>query len=127
MEAPKFGSGEYTISTVSSILTTAYTAFLVARIDSHMCGLDNPRVIIHTGHWGTGAYGGNKVLMAVLQIAAAHFAGVDQLVYWALSEPETVREAMTVVDEIVGNGCSSTEFLHKVVAKKYKWGQSNGT
>jgi hypothetical protein len=60
-------------------------------------------VIIHTGNWGTGlrhspvplslslvnthslcragAYGGNKVLMALLQVLAARLAGVDKLVY----------------------------------------------
>lgn len=32
-------------------------------------------VIVHTGHWGTGAFGGNKVVMAFLQILAAKIAG----------------------------------------------------
>jgi len=89
--------------------------------------MGTPRVIIHTGHWGTGAYGGNKVLMAILQIAAAHLAGVDQIVYWAFSDPEAVHQAISVVDEIVGSGCSLTEFIHKVESKKFKWGLSNGT
>jgi len=131
IEAPKNGSGEYTHGTINTILGTAYTGFIAAKVDSYSCcnstSKEIPIIIIHTGHWGTGAYGGNKVIMAILQIAAAHLAELDQLVYWAFSEPEAVHEAISVVNEIVGDGCTVTDFMHAVEAKKYKWGLSNGT
>jgi Poly (ADP-ribose) glycohydrolase (PARG) len=38
-------------------------------------------VAVHTGYWGCGAFGGNRVLMALLQVLAAGSAGLDQLVF----------------------------------------------
>ena len=57
-----------------------------ARGDAGMpiCGgaaLEAGRTIIHTGYWGCGAFGGNRILMAMLQAIAAQLAGVDRLVF----------------------------------------------
>jgi len=43
--------------------------------------LEQPTVIIHTGNWGTGAFGGHKVLMALVQLIAAHQARVDKIIF----------------------------------------------
>jgi len=48
-----------------------------------------PKVIIHTGNWGCGAYGGNPEIMALLQMAAARLAGIDELVYHTFAPPFT--------------------------------------
>ena len=37
-------------------------------------------VIVHSGFWGCGAFGGNRVMMSLLQTMAAQMAGVDRLV-----------------------------------------------
>ena len=39
------------------------------------------RVVVHTGYWGCGAFGGNRVLMAMLQVLAARMAGLERLVF----------------------------------------------
>jgi hypothetical protein len=60
--------GEYSVATLNNILSTAYTAFLAARLDSKIAreeqGVqEEPQVIIYTGLWGCGAYGGNPTVM----------------------------------------------------------------
>ncbi len=37
--------------------------------------------MIHTGFWGCGAFGGNRVLMTTLQILAAEMAGLERVVF----------------------------------------------
>lgn len=62
LEAPPGNMGEYQYTELYYILSTAYTAFQAARIesahklDSTTFGV-KPTVVIHTGNWGTGAYG----------------------------------------------------------------------
>jgi hypothetical protein len=53
MAAP-VGSGRYTREEIELVLLTAFTGFAAARGESPV----GSRVIIHTGHWGTGAFGG---------------------------------------------------------------------
>ena len=38
-------------------------------------------MIIHTGFWRCGTYGGDRVLMALLQILSAHLSQVNCLVF----------------------------------------------
>lgn len=77
MAAPPGGSGPYEEHEIRDIVLTAYTGFRAARIES----AESLPVTVHTGHWGTGAFGGNKVLMTMLQLLAARLAGVDSVVY----------------------------------------------
>ena len=44
------------------------------------------KIIIHTGNWGCGAFGGNVELHTMLQIIAAVSAGVDEMIYHAVDE-----------------------------------------
>src|SRR5262249_17357234 len=80
MEAPDGGWGAYRRQEIEYILSTAYTGFSAARIESAQVR-EPPRVVIHTGFWGCGAYGGNRVLMALLQLLAARLAGIDRFVF----------------------------------------------
>lgn len=38
-------------------------------------------MVVHTGNWGTGAFGGNRILMATIQLLASQVAQVDELVF----------------------------------------------
>jgi hypothetical protein len=67
MEAPSGAYGRYTLEQIFDILTTAYTGFVAARCESVHAAGAGVSVVVHTGHWGTGAYGGDRVLMAMLQ------------------------------------------------------------
>lgn len=79
MEAPSHGRGTYTAEQVEYILETAYTGFSAAIQESRRN--DKPSVAVHTGFWGCGAYGGNRTVMATLQILAARLSGLNRLVF----------------------------------------------
>lgn len=147
--------GSYSRSQVQFTLDTAYTAFNSARFEAYYSTgylnkdtseVENserkPRVVIHTGNWGTGAFGGNKVIMALLQMTAAHMAGIDELVYHTVSRDgtEAYNIAEKVFNELLQNKeesaagsagddalRSTDKFIGDVVGKKFRWGVSNGT
>ncbi|RIB08835.1 hypothetical protein C2G38_2251754 [Gigaspora rosea] len=152
IEAPKYGKGYYTNSTIRMVIETAYSGFLAARFESlvetnvlerkykdseHTIIPENdeiiaPKVIIHTGNWGCGAYGGNISIMACLQFAAAHLAGIDKVVYHAIDDKSQseVNIGLEIYKELIMdvNGMIKIDdFITKVERKKFKWGFSNGT
>uniref|UniRef100_A0A6B2LDL3 PARG catalytic Macro domain-containing protein n=1 Tax=Arcella intermedia TaxID=1963864 RepID=A0A6B2LDL3_9EUKA len=127
MEAPKFGSGEYSQSTISTILSTAYTGYLAAIEESkeHLKdqGINgDPQVVIHTGHWGCGAYGGNKNVMAIIQLIAAHLAHVDILVYHVLDNPEVLQQATPIVEKLMVENASISTVVMEIQKMGFKWG-----
>ena len=74
------GVGRYTTAQIEYILTTAASGIWAAVIDSS-ARLGHPiPVVEHSGFWGCGGFGGNRVVMLMLQIAAAGTAGLAQLV-----------------------------------------------
>merc|ERR1719473_652325 len=81
IEAPKPSRGSHTHGQITDILITAYSGFSAARSVSVEravgSGSQVPAVRVHSGHWGCGAYGGNKPLMAILQVIAAQLTGVE--------------------------------------------------
>ena len=68
------------------VLTTAYTAFCAARSETEGALGGGGRTVVHTGFWGCGAFGGNRVLMVSLQVVAAVMAGLDGLVLHTVTE-----------------------------------------
>jgi hypothetical protein len=111
MDAPRGGSGTYTFGQLSEVLGTAFTGFTLAKNESRSAmeasgapSGDLLMTTIHTGHWGTGAYGGNKVVMAMLQILAARLAGVDKVVFHAFDTSDPVHEAIKGTIRIVDLG-----------------------
>ena len=131
MEAPKYGKGSYSLKTISDIFNTAYTAFLAARIESYRQIGSVPHVIIHTGNWGTGAYGGNKTLMAILQVLSARVAGIDGLVYHTFQAESSRKyeEAIRILDTQLIPGDQDVQIidmLSKLEKMKFNWGVSDG-
>jgi hypothetical protein len=88
LAAPACGSGAYVASEIAVILRTALTGFGAAMRRSSIAPDGTRRVVINTGLWGCGAFGGNPVLMTILQIVAARMAGVNELRIYV---PEPVR------------------------------------
>jgi len=130
MEALPGGSGPYHRRQILDVLTTAYTAFRAATVESALAA-DGPRVVVHTGHWGTGAYGGNKVLMALLQAIAARLAGLSALVYHTRDEvgSQAYREAMRVLDtelSLPGEAPELARLVDAIENKGFCWGMSDG-
>eukprot|EP01080_Neovahlkampfia_damariscottae_P010802 gene10802-3420_t len=125
IEAPKYGHGEYTLSQIFGILSTAYSGFISARYETILENEDT-KTIIHTGNWGTGAYGGNKELMALLQILAAQLAHIDVLVYHTFNNEysEAYQNAFKFLLKLEETDVNT---IVQIIEKKhYRWGISDG-
>jgi hypothetical protein len=92
---------------------------------------NNPVVTINTGNWGTGAYGGNKTIMALLQLVAARAAHIDRLVYHTFSSEfsEAYGEALDLLENRLitsGKRIKMPLLLKLIQDIGFKWGVSDG-
>lgn len=129
MEAPT-GSGVYTQQDIRFILRTALTGFAAARLESDL-ELAGATVVIHTGFWGCGAYGGNRVLMALLQLLAAKAAGIDRLVFHTVdtSGLAPLAEAAQLFErdiEPLGPTTASDLLVLAIQGMSFEWGVGDG-
>jgi hypothetical protein len=129
IEAP-CGRGPYSRSDVVFILRTALAGFRAAVIESGTDGQE-PEVEIHTGFWGCGAYGGHRVLMALLQLIAAHAAGVDRLVFHTvtadgLAPLEEARQRFENDILPLGPTLSADTLVLAILEMGFVWGESDG-
>ncbi len=116
------GAGRYTVEDIRDVVVTATTGFAAAKLESA-----GARVRIHTGHWGTGAFGGNRVLMAAAQLAAARIAGVDDVVYYSLdSDGVSAYEKGRAIAEQYAEGASLDDVVADLDARAFRWGSSDG-
>lgn len=124
MEAPPGGVGRYTAAQIEDILATAYTGFSAARDESD-AGCE---VVVHTGHWGTGAYGGDRVLMALLQLLAARAAGLHRVVFHTFDAAGSapVREALRRLDELAARRRTLADAIAHIEAEGFRWGEPDG-
>ncbi len=130
MAAPSGGCGDYTESDIDYIFSTAYTAFTAAARESTRQN-DSAAVIIHTGFWGCGAFGGNRRLMIALQALAARTANITKLVLHAGDDAgvEEARIGLDVADTLAsrcGPTCSLDTIIGRSVILAYRWGVSDG-
>lgn len=90
----------------------------------------NKTVVVHTGNWGCGAFGGNPVIMNLLQMLAASAAGVEHLNFYPMSARQEMTEANRIFDEVQRvKPIATVEEVISYLEKNYefKWGVSNGT
>jgi len=128
MEAPIGGSGRYRAEELHDVLATAYTGFSAAIEESRLApGGKDAEVVIHTGHWGTGAYGGDRVLMAMLQLIAARLAGVDRVVFHTVDEAGLVpcHKAIEKLGKLTSRNLGVT--IRAIEEMGFMWGAPNGT
>ncbi len=125
--APAYGQGFYTGEQISLILNTAYTGFLAARCETAHLGLPDHRVVVHTGFWGCGAFGGNRSLMTILQLLAADLAEVD-LEFWAFDSTglRTAEEANLAYTRLIASSSSVPHVLRSIEEMRFEWGLSDG-
>jgi hypothetical protein len=129
MEAPANGWGRYTEAQIHYILTTAYTGFAAAVVESqHLLGPE-VSVVIHTGYWGCGAYGGNRVLMPLLQMVAAVMTGVDALVFHAGPDVGPYETARHLLNDLLpdGESVSIDDLVWDILAQDFDWNVGDGT
>lgn len=90
MAAPVGGRGQYASNEIEFILTTAFTGFTAATLETRrLFQNEAKKVAVHTGFWGCGAFGGNRVLMTFVQILAARLAGIDRFVFHTVTADGT--------------------------------------
>jgi hypothetical protein len=130
MAAPSGEYGRYSWSTIETILGTAYTGFRAAALSASELRGTTPLVAVHTGFWGCGAFGGHRVLMAILQVLAAQMAGLDRLVFHAFDSMgvQAVNTARAViVKDLAGVSVDQTRVLiDRIAALEFEWGVSDG-
>ncbi|MDJ1184339.1 hypothetical protein [Roseofilum casamattae] len=131
MEAPPGGYGTYSRGEIEYILVTAFTAFSAAKYESSLALNHEVKIAIHTGFWGCGAYGGNRVLMTILQLLAAHFAGVDRLVFHTGSSTSDrdFATACEICDRDLlppNSTIEIPELIDRIHAMGFLWGVSDG-
>lgn len=130
MAAPSGGYGPYTEHEIEYVLATAYTGFRAAVLESARARGGPCRVAVHSGFWGCGAFGGNRVLMLALQIVAAGMAGLDRLVLHTVS-PEGSRplaDALHFVTQDLARegGWTPADVVARIAAAGFEWGVSDG-
>ena len=125
IEAPVGGAGPYRADEIAFILETAWAGFAAA-----IEVADGLPTVIHSGYWGCGAYGGNRVLMSLLQVAAARATGLERLVIHAGDDPKDAREGVRLAQSILdgaGSNVGTEDFIRRVERLGLRWGVGNGT
>ncbi len=124
------GTGTYSKKQITDILQTAFSGFSAAVLESARQGITAAQVSIHTGWWGCGAFGGNRILMALLQILAAKMAGVGRLIFHIGSVGDLCHftDALSFLDLVTAQ-TSTTDIpaiISEIDSLKFHWGQSDG-
>jgi hypothetical protein len=105
MAAPQGGSGRYDWDDIDHVLVTAYSGFRAASIEMRaaLAGVGAARTVIHTGFWGCGAFGGDRVLMTLLQLLAAQLAEVDVVAFHCVhtNGRPPVERALALLGELI--------------------------
>jgi hypothetical protein len=131
MSAIPGGSGAYTTDEIALTFSTATTAFAAARQESTDASGAAVPCVVHSGFWGCGAFGGNRILMLALQVLAARAASIDRLLLHtgdAMGAAQA-REALEVADDIVqrcGSTCHMAQLVDDILQRGYRWGTGDG-
>jgi hypothetical protein len=131
MEAPAGGNGRYSRQEIEYILSTAFTGFTAARLESWWNKNQPPQVVVHTGFWGCGAYGGNRVLMALLQLLAARLAGLGRLVVHTgdATGSQVLQQAKRTLQQGLESGAQPrniSDLVGQIESLGLQWGVSDG-
>lgn len=126
MAAPNGGSGRYSAADIAYVLSTAFTSFQAAGEESG----SGVKTVVHSGFWGCGAFGGNRLMMTMLQAIAASMAGIDHLVLHAADETgaATVQESLEMLERQVASPgtVTTSELMRQILGLALEWGRSDG-
>lgn len=131
MEAPAGGNGRYSQQEIEYILCTAFTGFTAARLESCQDRAQPPEVVVHTGFWGCGAYGGNRILMALSQLLAARLACLDRLVFHTgdAAGSQAYHQASQALQQVLESGARPrkvSDIVLQMESMGFRWGVSDG-
>lgn len=124
------GSGAYTEAQIRDVLETAFTGMRAAVVESSRISLGR-EVVIHTGFWGCGAFGGNRPLMALLQLLAARLARIDTLVFYTGAQSEVIpfENGQSILRRLLEKAGAKAPLAHvlgALVDHRFAWGTSDG-
>lgn len=125
------GSGTYSDVEIAYTLVTAQTAFAAAVQESQRFAGPGKQVIVHTGFWGCGAFGGHRTLMTTLQTIAAEMAGVDRIVFHTgmPGGEESINSARKLIGWDLAEGSDTIEIrelIQRIVNLGFVWGVGDG-
>lgn len=128
LEAPICGEGRYAAEEIAEILRTAHAGFRAAVLATRARLGPAARTVLHTGFWGCGAYGGDRVLMALLQLLAAELAGLDELHFHAAGD-SGAGDLARARDryEALPAGAGVAALVAAIAALGFTWGEGDGT
>lgn len=130
IEAPTGGTGTYALRDLGDALSTAYAGFAAAVLESRRACGDGASTVLHTGHWGAGAYGGDRTAMASMQLLAARLAGLDRVVFHAFDDDGVVacQRALRLLQRLAPAGVEGETMpvLHGLLAERFRWGPGDG-
>lgn len=137
ISAPRGGRGRYRAAEIDLALVTAFTGFREAVVVSRSGWPGVPpcsRVIVRTGFWGCGVFGGNRVMMTLLQALAAQMAGVERIVFHVgdAAGREPVERARAILrDELAADRAAASiatpELIRRLESLGLEWGSGDGT
>lgn len=125
---PSLCGQPYQRKDLSALLLTSYNAF---RGIKELC--PGQRIVIHTGNWGAGAFGNDPKTVHLLQLAAARWAGIDEIRMYPLSHESAFQEARELLEQIenqfpqmtIGQFLDHLSFYADFYGLRY--GEGNGT
>ncbi len=128
--APSHGTGSYRAAEIEHVLVTAFTGFRAAAIESRGTLARNGPVVVHTGFWGCGAFGGDRVLMTLLQMLAAATAGVDRIVFHTgdPSGDAPFSRAKQIHDRFRADAAAggTADWIRRIEELGFQWGRGDG-
>jgi hypothetical protein len=125
--APYGGRGRYQREQIGLAISTAYSGFRAAVLESRRTAGPEALVAVHSGFWGCGAFGGNRVMMSLVQLVAADMAGLARLVFH-VGDPSgrtSVERALALAPDLA-TATSTTELVARAEALGLAWGGSDG-
>ena len=128
--APAGGHGRYRKEQIRLVSAAAYSGFGAAVLESRRVAGSGAGVIVHSGFWGCGAFGGNRVMMTLLQALAAEMAEVGELMI-QIGDP-TGRAAVDQAGDLLRgllaepDPAGTDELVGRIDALGLEWGQSDG-
>jgi hypothetical protein len=111
--APYGGRGRYQREQIGLAIGTAYSGFRAAVLESRRTAGPDALVAIHSGFWGCGAFGGNRVMMTLLQFHVGDPSGRT-----------SVERARALAPDLA-SATSATELVARAEALGLVWGGSD--
>ena len=120
MAALPGGRGDYRLDQIIYSLKTVISAFQAART------VTGKATAVHTGRWGAGAFGGSEEFALLVQILGAGIAGIERIIFHAVSEDKLAAAEKTAAEAKARNLDALDALADFIQEKRSRWGFSDG-